>query len=128
MTDLLAQWQNDCKRLSRPEKMWLMLNEHGNKVPATLEQCNDLIGSRQFGAWLTRIESLKLPFDYDDAINGGLVELEYDGCLVTAKISHLTTDKTAIVFEWYRHIHYFEDWVNRVSELRMKEPPLKTTS
>ena len=77
MSDLLKQWQSDCERLTKPHLQWEFLNLRKGEW----EKIKDCVRYQtinqafEFGREFRRIDSLALPFDFEDAVNGGKVEL-----------------------------------------------------
>ena len=85
----LAQWQSDCERLSEPQQQWEFKTNRGKYLgKVSIVYFNTY---KKVLIPFLRIESLALPFDYDDAVNGGKVEVrltsasEFFTCIFESK-------------------------------------------
>ena len=129
MNNLLTQWQDDCERLSNPHLQWKFkskknCNDWENlRKYHTLETVTEAIEDDYFD--FRRIESLALPFDFDDAVNGGLVEVRITS--VNQWLSCFVISKSNIADLYNIRLPCGLVTSAYSGDLQMKESRLKTT-
>jgi hypothetical protein len=131
---LQQQWQNDCDRLIKPHLQWEFKNlgkGEWEKIKDALD-CETINKAFELGREFRRIDSLGLPFDLEDAVNGGKIEIympdesgyKWETAIKFA-VFNVDTNRFAAMFNDNWQIVGVLDSDKEL--LRMKESRLKTT-
>jgi hypothetical protein len=121
---LQEQWQDDCERLTKPHLQWDQQCVTGRDKWFRCKGNKSIESAISNNMPIRRIDSLELPFDFEDSVNGGLVEY-WNGkewkCLKDVRFINQHKD---VVF-WIEKETF--ERCGKIENLRMKESRLKTT-